>query len=461
MARAMPSPSSMRLTFDRGTLLIVGSPTPALAHTIPGALWDPRVRAYRCPAHLVESVRAALAASGVPFSDEVSARRMAAPGCRTSIDIRPYQRAAITAWDLAGRRGVVALPTGSGKTRMAIAVIAETAVSTLCLVPTRVLLEQWIRVVRELTGYEPGVFGDGERTLRPITVATFESAWRNMDVIGDRFGLLIVDEAHHFGSGIRDEALEMSTASLRLGLSATPPTSGAGERLASLLGPAVYELSVRDLAGTFLAPFDEIVIHVDLDPVERREYFQLTNTFRDAMTRFRRFHPHASWDDFVRAAGQTDDGRRAIAAFYRTRKLLAYPTAKRIALARLLSLHRQARTLVFVADNETAYAVAREHLIMPLTCDIGRKERERALFLFREGQLRALVSAQVLNEGLDVPDAEVGIVVAGRCGEREHIQRIGRLLRPSVGKRALVYELVARNTREVREGERRRKAIAA
>jgi superfamily II DNA or RNA helicase len=103
-----------------------------------------------------------LAESGVPFSDEVSARRMAAPACRTSIDIRPYQRAAITAWDLAGRRGVVALPTGSGKTRMAIAVIAETAVPTLCLVPTRVLLEQWIRVVRELTGYEPGVFGDGD-----------------------------------------------------------------------------------------------------------------------------------------------------------------------------------------------------------------------------------------------------------------------------------------------------------
>ena len=99
-------------------------------------------------------------------------------------------------------------------------------------------------------------------------------------------------------------------------------------------------------------------------------------------------------------------------------------------LALLLGHHRAQRTLVFVADNQTAYTVAREHLVMPLTCDIGRTERQEVLDRFRAGSLRALVSAQVLNEGIDVPDAEVGIVVAGRMGEREHVQRVGRLLRP-------------------------------
>ena len=96
----------------------------------------------------------------------------------------------------------------------------------------------------------------------------------------------------------------------------------------------------------------------------------------------------------------------------------------------MLGHHRAQRTLVFVADNQTAYTVAREHLVMPLTCDIGRTERQEVLDHFRAGTLRALVSAQVLNEGIDVPDAEVGIVVAGRMGEREHVQRVGRLLRP-------------------------------
>jgi superfamily II DNA or RNA helicase len=105
--------------------------------------------------------------------------------------------------------------------------------------------------------------------------------------------------------------------------------------------------------------------------------------------------------------------------------------------------------MVFVGDNETAYRVAREFLIMPLTCDIRRKERTSVLERFQEGRLRALVSARVLNEGIDVPDAEVGIVVAGRLGEREHVQRVGRVLRPREKKSALVYELLVAGTAEV------------
>jgi superfamily II DNA or RNA helicase len=141
--------------------------------------------------------------------------------------------------------------------------------------------------------------------------------------------------------------------------------------------------------------------------------------------------------------------------------MLAFPEAKRRMLAHLLARHADNRVIVFTSDNATAYAVSREHLIMPLTCHIGRPERERALSLFREGKLRTLVSAQVLNEGLDVPDAEVGIIVAGSKGTREHVQRVGRVLRPRPGKRAIVYELVVRATGEVRQARRRRNALAA
>jgi superfamily II DNA or RNA helicase len=115
--------------------------------------------------------------------------------------------------------------------------------------------------------------------------------------------------------------------------------------------------------------------------------------------------------------------------------------------------------LVFTADNDTAYAIARAHLVMPLTCDIGRQERDDVLERFRGGELRTLVSARVLNEGLDVPDADVAVIVGGALGEREHVQRVGRLLRPSAGKRAVVYELVARNTLEVGQARRRRRGL--
>jgi superfamily II DNA or RNA helicase len=75
--------------------------------------------------------------------------------------------------------------------------------------------------------------------------------------------------------------------------------------------------------------------------------------------------------------------------------------------------------------------------------------------------LRTLVSARVLNEGIDVPDADVAIIVGGTLGEREHVQRVGRLLRPGVGKRATVYELVTMATSEVRRAFDRRRGLVA
>ena len=455
-------PVVMRLSFDRGTLLIEGTAPGLKIPSFPGMLWDSRVGAYRCPAHLRADLRNFLAAAGVRFSDETVGEL---PGARSAEmampPLRPYQEAALTAWDLAGRRGLVVLPTGSGKTRLALAAVSRVGEPALCLVPTRVLLEQWVRAIKDVLGCAPGVFGDGEHDLGFVTVATFESAWRHMGRIGNRFGLLIVDEAHHFGNGLRDEALEMCTAPWRLGLTATPPAATTAERLSGLLGATVFELTIGDLVGSFLAPFQNIVIHVSLDAEERAAYDRLTQVFRDVFVRFLRFSPGARWDDFIQAAGRTDEGRRAIAAYHRTRRIVAFPRAKRVVLARLLGVHQQVRTLVFVGDNETAYTVAREHLIMPLTCDIGRKERQRALSLFSEGKLRALVSSQVLNEGLDVPDAEVAIVVAGTRGAREHVQRFGRVLRPRPGKQALVYELVVQGTREMRDAQLRKRALAA
>ena len=170
--------------------------------------------------------------------------------------------------------------------------------------------------------------------------------------------------------------------------------------------------------------------------------------------------PGASWEDFARTAARTVEGRRALDAFRRARKLVTFTEAKREMLRVLLHRHRDARLLIFTADNESAYSIAREHLVMPFTCDIGRGEREEVLVRFREGTLRALVSARVLNEGIDVPNADVAVIVGGALGQREHVQRVGRLLRPLEGKRALVYELVSRQTTEVRLARRRRAGLA-
>jgi superfamily II DNA or RNA helicase len=378
------------------------------------------------------------------------------------VNLRSYQAAALASWELSQARGLVVLPTGAGKTRLAVGAMAQQRCRTLCLVPTRVLLEQWREVLTRFYTGPVGQYGDGRRSLEAVTIATFASAFHHMDVLGNHFDLLVVDEAHHFGTGSSDEALELCTASSRIGLTGTPPTERPQTtRLEELIGPTVYRLRVSDLVGQYLAPLRIMTLLLDLTRDERSEYAKELGTYQPFVRQFFRYSPGATWREFQTAAIKTDGGRRALGAWRRSRELVAFTTAKQSALARLLAEHPDKRALVFTGDNDTAYKIAREHCIMPITRDIGRVERREALERFRAGAYRALVSSQVLNEGIDVPDADTAIVVGGRLGTREYLQRVGRLLRPAPDKHALVYELVTRDTHEIRDSARRRRELAS
>jgi superfamily II DNA or RNA helicase len=448
----------MRLLFDHGTLVLADPPDLRLDF-VPGLLWDPRVGLYRAPAFRYAEVLAALQARALPCIDEVGASRATELGAWRPLALRPYQRAALLSWDLADQRGLVVMPTGSGKTRVALSAMAASGGRTLCLVPTRALLQQWLAELGAAYTGRLGCLGDGQRAVEAVTVSTFESAYRLMPTIGNRFDLLVVDEAHHFGVGVRDEALEMCTAPRRLGLTATPPDAGAMHRLSQLLGDTCYQLGVADLTGSYLADLDLVVLPLGLNAAERERYDQDNRLFSELNRRFRQLYPGGTWQELVAVASQSAEGRAALTAWRRARRLLGFTSAKARAVAMLLERHRGARILVFTADNAAAYAIARQHLIMPMTCDISRAERQRALECFRRGELEALVSARVLNEGIDVPDAEVAIVVGSALGEREHVQRVGRLLRPAPGKRAVVYELVTAATNEVWRAATRRRAL--
>jgi superfamily II DNA or RNA helicase len=450
----------MKLLFDHGTLVLAEAPDLS-RKAVPGILWDPRVELYRAPAYRYAEVVESLQSLGLPLVDGVHDKAIRAAYPWHAPELRPYQQAAAVAWQLSNERGVIALPTGSGKTHVAAALMAQAGLRALCLVPTRALLAQWLAELSRFYSGPIGCLGDGRQELEDVTVATFESAFRWMPRIGSRFDFLVVDEAHHFGCGVRDEALEMCVAGRRLGLSATPPEGPQLARLEQLLGPVVYQLGVGDLAGSWLADFDLVLLQLALSPEERSRYDEDQRMFSEVNRRFRALHPTGTWQELVSAASQTEEGRAALRAWRRTKQLLGFTGAKAAAVKALLARHHESKVLVFTADNAAAYAIAREHLIMPITCEIGRRERERALTAFREGKLRALVSARVLNEGIDVPDADVAIIVSGTLGEREHVQRVGRLLRPSPGKRATVYELVTLATSEARRAAERRRALAA
>jgi superfamily II DNA or RNA helicase len=456
--------STIDLRFDRGTLLLDAPEAAASARLAElGLRWDPRVDAFRAPAHQHDAIRRVLVSEGRQPGRELLIGASVARVSARFPELRGYQAEALEAWERAGRRGIVALPTGSGKTHVAVAALARLACPTLVLVPTRVLLAQWAYRIREVYDGPLGQIGDGVRLVEAVTIATFESAYRYLDEIGHRFGLLVVDEVHHFGSGARAEALEMCTAPARLGLSATPPgmtESEAAARLEELVGKTVCQCSVAELSGTALAPFEQLSLFVDLTRAERAAYDRARGRFLEAFHRYR-MAGGDDWRGFAIEASATHEGRRAVAAFHEARRIVSLAEEKLELAEQLLAREREGdgRVLLFTADNRAAYALSRRLLVPAITCEIGRAERARILERLGDGRLRAVISARVLNEGLDLPDASVGIVVGGSLGAREHVQRVGRLLRPRPGKRARVYEIVVRSSFEVGHAARRQRAL--
>ncbi|CAN5911012.1 DEAD/DEAH box helicase family protein [soil metagenome] len=433
--------------FDRGTVEL-GQDVPALD----GVLWDPRTSSRRMAAYryadLVARVDAAQCALAGDLRDSWSAR----PRDTSALELRSYQREALAAWTAFARRGVVVLPTGAGKTRVAIAAIFASGLPTAVLCPTRALASAWLAELGRWLDHPVGLIGDGERRVERVTVMTFESAFRHMDTLGDRFGLLVVDEIHHFGSGARLEALEASPAVARLGLTATAPKRGTEQaaRIEALVGPVVFEMGYEELVGKDLAPVDFVRIYVRLEDDEREQYLAWTRAFGEMRRAFLRSYPGADIASLLRALGRSPEGLRALRDHARARELAGFPRAKRALVRTLLDRHRTDRTIIFTAFAENAYALALDNLVPVIAAETSARERQDILARFRDGKLRAIASARVLNEGIDVPEARVALIVAGTLGEREHIQRIGRVLRPAPEKRALVYELLTTGTADAR-----------
>ncbi len=449
---------------------------PGVAARLHAVAWDDRIAAYRAAPSDWPRLREHLAREGLATSDDslVPFERALAMSAQPALALRAYQRAALAAWTACGRRGVIVLPTGAGKTRVALAAIAATGLPALVLVPTRALMAQWVEALGSLGAGPVGQVGDGRASVQALTVATFESAWRHAPGLGDRFGLLVVDEAHHVGGALRTEPLEMSLAPFRLGLTALPPRARrfatpdapvagrpAGRPVDEILGPVVFQLRVRDLAGTSLAPLRLVGIGLDMTPEERARWTADMSRYRAERARRALDLLGLPWSGIAATLGQTLTGRRALAARGRAIALASLTACKALVLAAILERHRDDRALVFTRDNASAYAIAREHLIPAVTCDIGSRERRETLAAFARGDVRALVSARVLDEGLDIPAASVAIIVGASGSERQHVQRVGRILRPAPGKRAVVYDLFDMESGDAARASRRRAIVAS
>lgn len=447
----------LKIDFDKGTLILQNVPE-EIESQLPDIRWDERTLTFRAPAYRYRHIVSQLRAHDIPYED--TARQFTVKNFtnQKAVSPYPYQSEAIDAWHANGQRGVVSLPTGAGKTFIAILLIAETQRPTLVHVPTIDLMHQWSDVLKEHFGQEVGLYGGGQHELQDLTVTTYQSAVMHAPHYGNRFGFAIFDECHHLPGDQYQYAAISSIAPFRLGLTATPErVDGKERRLYALVGDCCYEAKVQELSGKTLSPYRVVTIAVDMKDTERVQYEAARHTYLNFLKQARiNMGTPKGWQTFLWKSSQSETGRAAFKAYLTQKRLSFASTTKQEWVWKLIQRHRGDRIIIFTQDNDTAYQLGKHFILPVLTHQTKPKERNSFLNGFRDGTYSILVTSKVLNEGVDVPEANVAIIVSGSGSVREHVQRLGRILRKREGKQAVLYELISKRTSEQYVNKRRR-----
>lgn len=446
------------LMFHQGTLLLKNYENDG---GLPCLRWDERSRQWRAKAIYYSEILGWLSSKEMETVDKAGQISKIRLKLRMRPTLRSYQKEAIAAWREAKMRGSVSLPTGSGKSWVALKAMSLARTTTLVVLPTLDLMNQWYDLLSDAFGIEVGILGGGYHEVRPVTVTTYDSAYIHIDKYGDRFGLLIFDEVHHLPAPTYSHIPEMSIAPYRLGLTATyARLDGLHGKLERLLGPVVYEKNIRDLEGEHLSQYETVKIPVDLLPEEKKRYAENQALYeRFIRDRGLKFYG-AQLQEFLQKSAYDPQARRALLARQKVRSTIIGAQRKLTILESLLKRHHQDQVLIFTASNDLVYEISRMFLVPAITHHTPTTERKAILSHFREGHYSVLVTSKVLNEGVDVPNANVAVILSGSASPVEHVQRLGRILRKHADKQAVLYELVTRGTQESQISYRRRQSDA-
>lgn len=438
-----------KLSYENGTIKIEGD-----VH-VPFARYDSRSRCYRALAYKYQDIVDYLKSSRIDYEDEVF-NLVPSPTFDCNLSLRRYQVEAVEKW-MVNKRGCIVLPTGSGKTLVALEIIKRLSVPTLVVVPTLSLVEQWKEMLSIFGKRWIGEYTGEKKEIKAITVSTYDSAYLHVEKLGNKFLLIIFDEVHHLPAESYRLIAEMSAAPYRLGLTATyERADGLHELIPELVGGKVFELYPEDLKGKYLANYEIKRIFVPLTDEEEREYREKTKIFKDYIRKARiKLESIEDFHKIVFATGKDSEAYEALKSWEEARKI-AYDSKNKLKkLRELLEVHRGEKIIIFTRYNDLVYRISKAFFIPAITHRTPDDERGKILEGFRKGFFKAIVSSQVLDEGIDVPDASVGIIVSGTGSSREFVQRLGRILRPK-DKKAVLYELVSEGTAEMRTSKRRR-----
>ncbi len=414
-----------------------------------------------------------------------------------------WQEECLERWFANGGRGIVQAVTGSGKTLLALTA-AERMEKDLgrdlrvkIVVPTSALMRQWHRSLMEFLsdsgGGEKdsaylrkkiGLRGGGFRSapvckymIYVINSARYELARQILTELkqGEAI-LLIADECHHYASGQNQLIFEFlpyinqyRTRFFSLGLSATLPAGQSRRYLASVLGNNIYHYGMAEAsAGHTICTYDIFHISLSFRPDERDLYEELSERMSLLYRRLLHAYPSLSmlgqserYELLRSLSAQKNCGIAETAASYmslsyKRKSLVCLASARTVCTCELVRrLDENGKILIFserISQTDELYRLLKDQYperIGRYHSGMGDQANRNTLERFRTGSIRILITCRAIDEGIDVPDASIGIILSGTSTQRQRIQRLGRVLRKSGMKsRALLYYLHIEETSE-------------
>ncbi len=342
--------------------------------------------------------------------------------------LRPYQQEAVDA--VVGRQfGVLESGTGSGKTVMALAIIALRRQPTLIIVHNKELLYQWQERIKQFLGFDPGLIGDGHFDIAPISVAIVNTARNRLSELADHFGQICVDECHRVPASLFTDVVTAFDCLYMLGLSATAFRRDGMSRLINIyLGDLVYRVDKEELAAV------GAVLRPQLVQQPTSFTFRFRDNYQDLMKALTTDEHRNSQivDDIVAQSGKSEGGILVVSDRVAHCQLLADMLAERGVHAKVLT----GRT--------------------------SSEERSATVEEVHAGNLQILISTlQLIGEGFDCPGLATLFLTTPIKFSGRLLQVVGRILRPSPGKKAMVFDYVDESVGVLaRSAEIRRESLA-
>jgi superfamily II DNA or RNA helicase len=376
-------------------------------------------------------------------------------------ELRDYQAQAV-AFALAHRHAIIELPTGRGKTLTALAIVNEIIKErprrTLVLVPTTVLLDQWIHDGFEAAGVEASGVGGGEKQWGEYTVSTYQSAIRNLDKI-PQYGIVIFDEVHHLFSPEYSKILMTILSSpapdtkYLIGLTATVREYGEGKTMQNKYFPNIFSKTLEEFQqGNTRIPTEIKEIPVYFSDEEMSLYESYQATIRKAN---RALGPVPEWPKYMRSEDEATR-RLAMAAIrdYAAQKRLLTETPEKLDMILDILQHYPGQFIIFSDTIDGINAIEetlRSHGITEgsIYSGVPATKRREIIQGLRDGSIRVLVGGNAISEGLDLPDIS-NVILSSMLvkSTRTPVQRLGRVLRPAPGKHVRIFLVYVKNTLE-------------